>query len=118
MKQVLERELGATVRWVEDRALDTWQNAENTRAILAVEKIDRIFLVCRAFEMQRARETFEAFGFVVIPAPVAFHLVRRIGAMNMLPHHEALKVTSIIGYELLGRLYYRLRFRARRARSE
>lgn len=69
MKSVLQDEFGIPVRWVEDRSLDTTDNAEFSAAILKSAGVQKIALISHSFHLRRAVPLFEAQGLTVIPAP-------------------------------------------------
>ena len=55
MKRTLEEDFRVAVRWTEDQAQDTFQNARNSRALLQAEGIETILLVTHAWHMARTR---------------------------------------------------------------
>jgi uncharacterized SAM-binding protein YcdF (DUF218 family) len=58
--------------WIEDRSLDTRDNASYTLEILKPIHIRTIVLVTHAIHMRRAVNEFQREGFDVIPAPTSF----------------------------------------------
>ena len=72
MKQVLENEFSASVRWVEAKSLNTQENAANSTALLRSAGIFRVALVTHAWHMPRASSEFRHAGLEVIPAPMGF----------------------------------------------
>jgi len=72
MARVLQEELGATVRWVEEHSRNTEQNAAFTRRLLEPEGVTRVLLVTHAAHMPRAAASFRAQGLYVLEAPTAF----------------------------------------------
>jgi len=111
MKQILEREFGVPVRWVEDASRNTWENAQLSRRLLAPQGIDTILLVTHAWHMPRARRAFEAVGFRVIPAGTRFHRTQSTMATDWLPDAQALLDSHFAFHEWLGLAWYRLRGR-------
>ncbi len=109
MKTVLEQEFGVPVRWVESGSRTTWENARESRRILAAEGIDTILLVTHAWHMPRARYAFEQAGFRVVPAGTRFH--RGDGSLlrDVLPDARALQESRYALHELIGLIWYRLR---------
>ncbi len=65
---------GLKLRWAEDRARDTRENAANTLPMLARSGVTQVVLVTHDAHMRRAMRAFEAvagpLGVRVIPAPV------------------------------------------------
>ena len=72
MAEVMEKDLGVSVRWQEKDSRTTWENATLSAAILKPAGVKRIVLVTQAFHMARARWCFERQGFEVIAAPMGF----------------------------------------------
>lgn len=111
MKQVLEKDFVVPVRWAEGESRTTFENAVNTQTILASEQINHILLVTHALHMPRAREAFEQAGFSVTPAPMSFHTPsNRPLVLKLLPGTKALRESSLMLHEWLGRLWYRIRY--------
>lgn len=111
MKQVLEKDFVVPVRWAEGKSRTTFENAVNTQTILASEQINHILLVTHALHMPRAREAFEQAGFSVTPAPMSFHTPsNRPLVLKLLPGTKALRESSLMLHEWLGRLWYRIRY--------
>jgi uncharacterized SAM-binding protein YcdF (DUF218 family) len=112
MRRSLTSELHIPVRWVETRSRNTWQNAGYSRQLLQQAGINRIYLVTQAWHMPRARLAFEAVGFDVIAAPTGF-LGQKGDApliMDFLPGAGAFKTNTLFLHELLGMLWYRIRY--------
>jgi len=111
MQQVLEKELLATVRWVEKKSRTTYENAVYTQTILASENINHILLVTHAIHMPRAKEAFEQAGFTVTPAPIAINgKASKTIISGLLPSAGSLNLTNELFHELIGRLWYKLRY--------
>jgi uncharacterized SAM-binding protein YcdF (DUF218 family) len=111
MRRVLEGNLGVKVRWLEDAARDTAENASLSAAMLRADGIDAIVLVTHAHHMARSQRAFEATGLAVVPAPHDWHsgppgLPR---PRDLLPSAQAAQGTWLALHELLGGLWYRLR---------
>lgn len=89
---------------LEERSLNTSQNAVFTADILAGRGIDRILLVTSALHMPRSKALFEAQGLEVIPAATD-HEVQALPAWrNWLPSTDALDGSSRAIKEIVGRL--------------
>lgn len=71
---IMENELklffNVPTQWKEEKALNTVQNAQFTKEILAKEHINKIILVTNQWHMQRAKKLYEQQGFEVFPASV------------------------------------------------
>ncbi|WOD38782.1 YdcF family protein [Nodosilinea sp. E11] len=61
---------------IEPDSLNTFENALNTKALLANLGIERILLVTSAMHMPRSLAIFKKQGFDVTPAPADFHVVQ------------------------------------------
>lgn len=110
MQEVLTRDFGAAVKWVEDRAENTRQSADLAHAILAREGIQRIALVTHASHMRRARREFLRAGFDVVDAPTGFSTRGRLNAMSFLPNAAGMAQTRTFCHEALGIGWYHLRW--------
>jgi uncharacterized SAM-binding protein YcdF (DUF218 family) len=105
MRRVLERDLGTAVRWVEDRSLDTGENAQLSASLLNADGIRHIVLVTSASHLQRATTAFSEAGLTVTQAPTA--LTPGGGAFWELwvPSAVALRQSTAASHELLGRTF-------------
>ncbi len=111
MKKVLENDFHTPVRWREDQARNTWENAQYSQQILKQEKINRIILVTHALHMPRSVMSFEAAGFEVTPAPLAYHSrINGFSVSDFLPRARAMNNLSHLMHEVIGILWYRLRY--------
>ncbi|WP_233104318.1 YdcF family protein [Haliangium ochraceum] len=106
MLHTLESQLGARVRWTDERAMNTHENARNAAAILSAEGIERIYLVTHAWHMPRALRSFEAEGLDVVPAPTGFRDRPWRGPRSLIPRWSAIRDTYRAAHEWVGRLYY------------
>lgn len=112
MRSVLTEEFNVPVRWVEDRSVDTFTNALESRQMLSAAGVRRIFLVTHAWHMARARYAFEHAGFEVIPAPTAFSRTGDPGPLDFFPRPSGLLDSYFFFHELAGLGWYALRARA------
>jgi len=108
MRDVLERDFGVPVRWVEDRSLDTRENAVNSAAILRPAGVARVLLVSHAFHMPRALAAFADTGLEVIPAPTAFTTSGPFRLTQLLPSAQGLERGYFALHEWLGILAQKL----------
>lgn len=104
MAEVLEREFGVKVRWRETASRNTRQNARNLAGVLAAEKIRRIVVVTHGVDTRRARRELEAAGFTVVMAPTVVQPFAVGAIWDFVPSMNALRVSSIALYEMLGNL--------------
>lgn len=121
MAQVLEMVgVPREALWLEEKSRNTYENADETRTLLAERGIDEIILVTSALHMPRSVRLFERQGLRVIPAPTDFlvteadwaHFTRPdlgIQAQNLWPSADNLMGTSWAIKEYIGMLIYRLR---------
>ena len=109
MREVLEGELGVSVRWVESGSGDTLGNARASRDLLDAEGIERVLLVTHAWHMPRAAAAFESTGLAVVPAPTAFRDWPEPRFSTIVPSARSLQESSWALHEWLGRLWYALR---------
>ena len=93
------------------------ENVQNTdQEAKAVAKIlnktePNVILVTSAFHMPRAQKVFEAAGLSVSPYAVDFLSgVAKTKIMDFIPNANAFKNTSFFIREIIGRLYYRLKY--------
>jgi len=100
----------------EDRILLT-DNVQNTdQEAISVKKLLKtneanIILVTSAFHMPRAKKVFEAANIKVIPFAVDFKTpIKKITIMDFIPSANSLKDTSHFFREMIGRLYYNLKY--------
>lgn len=112
MKRTLERALTTPVRWTEEEARDTGENAQFSAKILRDAAIERVILVTQAYHMPRAEASFRRAGLSVLPAPHGF-AARSNGLTfsDLVPNGNAAALSYRAGHELLGRVWYRIRGR-------
>lgn len=109
---VLENELGISVRWLEERSRNTAENARYTAELLGSEDIAAIILVTHAAHMARAAESFEGQGIRVYAAPTGRRTWHsKPGTeLDWLPHTGALDRSRTALHEVIGRIWYRIRY--------
>ena len=112
MRQVLERDLFATVRWEESASRTTWENAVFAKRALAKEDVNRVLLVTHALHMPRAMYSFTQAGFEVRAAPTILtsEQTEPFDALDYVPTARALYRSSAALHELLGLAWYRFRY--------
>ena len=112
MRQILTKEFQVPVRWIETDSRNSWENAAFSQPLLKDAGINRIYLVTQAWHMPRARMAFEAVGLQVLPAPTGF--LHGDGdaplILDFLPSSGALMTNYYIAHELIGIVWYRLRY--------
>jgi uncharacterized SAM-binding protein YcdF (DUF218 family) len=111
MRRALVEDFGVPVRWVEGRARTTYENAEQSAALLRAEGIDTIYLVTHAVHMRRAQEVLERSRLTVIPAATGFTSTDPdVSLRELVPRATTLVRSSYALHELIGRLWYRLAY--------
>ena len=113
MRNSLQRDFGVPAQWVEDRSLDTQQNAERSAVILKRANASTIVLVTSASHMSRAVVEFRALGFAVIPAPTGMWVLQEWQWRRWVPSVDALARSQSALYEDLGNFVQALRVRWR-----
>ncbi len=97
--------------WLEEKALNTAQNAFYSSELLRARNINSIFLVTHAVHMPRAMLMFQKQGMVVTPAPTM-----RPDELDFtrpevfVPTANALHDSATALHEYLGMLWYSLRY--------
>lgn len=109
MREVLEREFGVPVTWVEERSDNTRENARFSAGILRQAGIGRIYLVSHVWHLPRAIQEFERAGLAVVPAGTGYQPVGEIRPLDFLPNASALGTSYYACHEWVGLLWYRLR---------
>jgi uncharacterized SAM-binding protein YcdF (DUF218 family) len=91
---------------VENTAQEAFQTAK-----LLVKSNPTIILVTSAFHMPRAKQVFEAAGMNVEPFAVDFRQeMKELTVIDFIPTAEALKDTSFFVREMVGRIFYALKY--------
>lgn len=107
MKHVLERSFHTPVRWLEEKSVNTRENATFSMEILRSQGIDHIFLVTHASHMARALWFFKKTGTLTItPAPTGFSSGLPPGVLAWIPSAGTACQSSIALHEMLGMQFY------------
>jgi uncharacterized SAM-binding protein YcdF (DUF218 family) len=115
MATALREDFGVPVRWIEARSRDTGENAAYSATLLRAGEVRRVLLVTDAMHMARARAAFERAGLEVIDAPTMFLTGQARSIHAWVPSAEGLRRSWYAMYELIGTVWYRLRFDGRNA---
>jgi uncharacterized SAM-binding protein YcdF (DUF218 family) len=111
MARTLTDDFGVPVAWREEQSHTTYENAEDSAKILRAQHIHTILLVTQPWHMPRALWCFAHFGVDAVPAPTARTYIKTpIDASMLLPQSTALTDSFYALHEILGLIYYRLRF--------
>ncbi len=89
MAASLSGDFQVPVRWQENAAQDTTQNAALSAAILRGQGIRSIYLVTHAWHMKRALQAFAGTGITVIAAPVRLDRMPRLQFDDFVPRTSA-----------------------------
>lgn len=109
MKTSLAEDFGITDVTVENRSLDTHENAVFSAALLARKSVHKIILVTHASHMPRAARAFSDAGLDVVPAPTIFAYMSIDSPTSFIPRLSGLRESHYAFYELAGRLWYGVR---------
>jgi uncharacterized SAM-binding protein YcdF (DUF218 family) len=102
MRNSLVRDFGVSVRWLEVRSRDTFDNARYSAQMLFADHVKRIVLVTSATHLWRSTQEFRSAGFDVIPAPVGILSPRERPVFLFLPSSQGLMRSEAALYELWG----------------
>jgi uncharacterized SAM-binding protein YcdF (DUF218 family) len=102
MAAVLREEYGVAVRWIEDSARNTRENAEASAGLLAPEGMRTVVVVAHAFDMPRAAREFRAVGFDVVEAPTIVDTPIDYEWGDFVPSIQALTISHYLVYEILA----------------
>lgn len=92
---------------VENRSLDTYENAKFSKEIFIHSNIQKpkIYLVTSAFHMRRAIKLYKHFGFEVIPVPTDFRISEEKKTLwDYFPNIWALENSYLALHEYVGNL--------------
>ncbi len=110
MQEALVQDFQYKANWLEEKSRNTAENARFSYQILGKENIRKILLVTHALHMPRAAQQFRRVGFNVMPAPTGFITPENRSVFSYIPSASALEVSSMALHELLGKLWYKLRY--------
>ena len=105
---------------LEGRSRNTYENAVETKKLLAAEGLTEIILVTSAMHMPRAQAIFAKQGLTVTPAPTDYEVTAadwayltsptlEVQLFNLLPQADYLALVSRTLKEYVGLAVYRLR---------
>jgi len=93
-----------------DNVQNTDQEAKSVKKLLNSNDA-KVILITSAFHMPRAKKVFEASNIKVIPFAVDFiNSHQKLTFMSFVPSAGALSGTSFFVREMIGRLYYNLKY--------
>ncbi|MBJ26178.1 MAG: hypothetical protein CL567_00785 [Alphaproteobacteria bacterium] len=106
MSNTLKNEFNVLATWLEEKSMNTKENAKFSWEILSKEKIFKIVLVTNDYHMQRSVLEFESVGFQIIPGPVNPTNDFNIRLLSFLPNGKSLNSFKTYVHEWLGILWY------------
>ena len=107
---MLERYFAVPVSWVEDRSETTHENAAYTAQLLQKANIHTVIVVTQARDTPRALWSFKQAGLQALAWPSPRDQLQLDEATDFLPNTRALQRTFYALHELIGGLYYRIRY--------
>lgn len=102
--ELMSREFGVDVRWVERTSRNTHENAVELGKLLLPEGITRVLLVTHAVHARRSRREMSAAGFEVTLAPTVFPDPGVDSIWDLVPSAGALSGSYLATHEMLGNL--------------
>jgi len=110
MRSALERYFAVPVTWSENLSRTTYENAVYTTRLLQGENVHTVIVIAQARDEPRAIWSFERAGLIAIPwtSPRAKLKINEI--RDFLPNINSLEESFYAFHELIGALYYRIRY--------
>jgi uncharacterized SAM-binding protein YcdF (DUF218 family) len=109
MRESLTQDFQVPVRWTEDKSSDTWENAQDSAAILRAAGIDSIYLVTHSWHERRALVAFAATGITVTAAPTPLDRPAEFVSSDFEPRAEGWEASYYALHEWIGYAWYALR---------
>jgi uncharacterized SAM-binding protein YcdF (DUF218 family) len=110
MKVALEQYFAVPVTWSEDRSRTTYENVVYTTQLLQKANIRTVVVIAQARDTPRAIWCFERVGLRAIPWPAPRTGLKVDRIADFLPSTGALDASFYALHELIGGLYYRMRY--------
>jgi len=110
MKSALARDFAVPAAWSEDQSRTTYENALYTARLLGPARIATVVVVTHAWHLPRALWAFERVGLRALPWPPPRDFARLKRIDDVLPSVAALHDSAYALHEMIGLLYYRLRY--------
>lgn len=110
MQAALKQEFGVPVAWNEDRSETTWENAADVARLLRPAGLTRVVLITDAWHLPRALWAFKQVGFEPLPWPAPRDALQLDRPRDYVPDLHALSDSFDALHELIGGVYYRLRY--------
>lgn len=110
MADSLRDDFGITDVWLENQSHNTAENARHSQQLLAGQGIEHVFLVSHAIHLPRAVSAFEQAGLQVTPAPTRLSRRDEFSYLHLLPTPGSLAGSYLALHELIGRVWYAIRY--------
>jgi uncharacterized SAM-binding protein YcdF (DUF218 family) len=111
MAEALETDFREPVRWREDRSRTTYENALYSAEILRRAGVPSALVVTNSWHMARALWSFYAVGYPVVAAPLPDGQPFNHTLSRFFPQITALAASNDALHELIGLVWYELRYR-------
>ena len=111
MARVLATEFDTPVRWIEDRAATTWENAEFSARMLRADGVSAVYVVTHAWHMRRGLLAFRRTALAATAAPSHFTGPARPDIASFAPSAHAWGDSRYALHEWIGLAWYALRDR-------
>ncbi len=115
MQTVLQNTFNTKAKWLDTKSSNTWNNARYSAEILKQQGIKKIILVTHAGHMSRSLMSFKHFGLQPVAAPHGFKTSSRAETgfiiLDFLPSASAMNSASQAMHELIGYLWYTIRYK-------
>ena len=108
MADSLAHDFGRPATWVEGKSADTWENAQDSAALLVPAGIHDVLLVTHAWHMQRSLIAFQHSGLHAVAAPL---WLDKAFSGSLVPSVHAWQLSYYAFHEWIGIVWYRLRSR-------
>ena len=106
----LKHGISSETIYITENVQNTDQEGKAVAEMLKKEN-SKIILVTSAFHMPRATKVFEAAGVLVAPFPVDFRSSnKKITVLDFIPSAKAFYENNFFVRELIGRLYYSIKY--------
>jgi uncharacterized SAM-binding protein YcdF (DUF218 family) len=109
MRDSLAEDFQVPVLWTEDSSRDTWENAQNSAAILRAAGIGSIYLVTHPWHEHRALVAFAATGLTVTAAPTPLDRPATPIFWDFVPRAHSWETSYYALHEWIGWAWYALR---------
>jgi uncharacterized SAM-binding protein YcdF (DUF218 family) len=110
MADILTNDFGVPVVWRETASLTTLENARFSARLLTASNIHTVFVVTQRWHMARALWALRNSGISAAPANIPKDRGRPVALDAFMPSSKSLLDSFYAFHELIGLLYYQLRY--------